>query len=200
MKRILIAILILAAIAVIASLVQFDGDVKAVSPKLATTIGNSATWYGHPQLVASARDPEAIYVIAPEAPRENRFPAIRIDTTDGSQRNTIIALGPESPYRPFLPAYVKAEVHGFRFDRPALHLLTFPDGKGPGVHHVDSATGRVEIVYDRNGAQRPLLTHTAFNSSSAAEMLSLVSADPSGRWIAALSRTSAGWTLYLFPA
>ena len=49
------------------------------------------------------------------------------------------------------------------------------------------------------GAQRPILTRSAYNSSSAAELLSLVSADPGGRWIAALSRTSGGWMLFLFP-
>src|SRR5205807_1943900 len=127
---------------------------------------------------------------------ENRFVAIRVDTNDGAQTTTDIALGPQSQYRPFLPAYVKADVRGVRFQRPALHVATIPGGDGPGVHTVDSATGEIAIVYDRNGAQRPLLTRTAFNSSKAAEMLSLVSADPDGRWIAALSRTSAGWKLY----
>lgn len=193
-------LVVVAAIAVIVSLLHFDGDVTAVDPQVATTIRDSAAWYAHPQLVASANDPKAIYVIAPEAPHESRFAAIRVDTTDGAQTSTNVALGPQSQYRPFLPAYVKADVRGIRFQRPAIHLLTFPEGGGPGVHRVDSATGRIAIVYDKNGAQRPLLTRTAFNSSSAAEMLSLVSADPDGRWIAALSRKPAGWMLYLFPA
>jgi len=199
-KRMLIALLVLAAIAVIASLVQFDGAVKAVDPKLAAPIRDSAAWFSAPQLVANASEPGAIYIVAPEAPGGDRFAAVRVDVNSGVQSDATVVLGPGSNYRPFLPAFVKADVHGVRFARPAFHLLTFPDGKGPGFHRVDSATGRIEIVYDRNGAQRPLLTRTAFNSSSAAEMLSLVSADPDGRWIAALTRTSAGWMLYLFPA
>ena len=196
----LIALFILVAIAAIASLLHFDGDLKAVDPQVAAPIRDSAAWYTRPQLVANANDSKAIYVIAPEAPRDNRFSAIRVDTSDGGQTTTDVALGPQSHFRPFLPAYVKADVRGLHFQRPALHLLTIPDGKGAGVHSVDSVTGQIAIVYDKNGAQRPLLTRTAFNSSSAAEMLSLVSADPDGRWIAALSRTSAGWKLYLFPA
>ena len=138
-------------------------------------------------------------MIAPAQPRGDRFDAIRVDTNAGAQREASVTLGPQSPYKPFLPAYVRADVHGLRFQRPALHLLTFPDGKGPGLHHVDSATGEIVIVLEENGAQRPLLTRSAFNSSSAAELLSLVSADPGGRWIAALSRTSGGWVLFLFP-
>src|SRR5207237_3589956 len=120
--------------------------------------------------------------------RENRFAAIRVDTNDGAQTTTDSALGPQSQYRAFLPAYVKADVRGVRFQRPALYLATIPGGKGPGVHAVDSATGEIAIVYDRNGAQRALLTRTAFNSSKAAEMLSLITADPRGRRFAALSR------------
>ncbi len=199
MKRMLIALVLLMAIAVIASLVHFDGEVHAVDPKLAITIRDSATWYAHPILVAGAGDPQSIYVITPAMPRDGRFAAIRVDSSSGAQSEASVTLGPQSPFRPFLPAPVRADVHGLRFRRPALHLMTFPDGRGPGVHRVDSATGRLAIVLDENGAQRTLLTRQAFNSSSAAEMLSLLSAHPGGRWIAALSRGSAGWTLYLFP-
>ena len=200
MKRMLLVLLILVALAVIASLLHFDGDVHAVDAQMVASIHDSATWFGRPQLVSNASDSNAIYLIAPEVPRDNKFAAVRIDTASGAQTDTQLVLGPESPFRPFVPAHVKADVRGVRFERPALHLMTFPDGKGPGVHGVDSATGRLAIVVDKGSAHRPLLTRTVFNSSSAAEMLSLVSADPGGRWIAALSRSSGGWKLYLFSA
>ena len=199
MKRMLILIAAVAVIAVIASLLHFDGAVHAVAPQLATVINGSAVWYAHPQLVAADVDPQAVYVITPAQPHGDRFDAIRVDTLAGAQREASVTLGPQSPYRPFLPATVRADVRGVRFQRPALHLMTFPDGKGPGVHAADSATGEMVIVFEDNGAQRPLLTRKVFNSSSAAELLSLVSTDPGGRWIAALSRTSEGWILFLFP-
>jgi hypothetical protein len=198
-KRMLTLFVVLIAILVIASILHFDGAVHGVSPRLAEVIHGSGGWYVQPQLVTTDRDPQAIYVIGPAQRSGNRFDAVRIDTYVGAQREASVMLGPHSSYKPFLPAFVHADVHGVRFQRPALHLMTFPDGKGPGVHHVDSATGEIVIVFEENGAQRPILTRSAYNSSSAAELLSLVSADPGGRWIAALSRTSGGWTLFLFP-
>src|SRR6266849_2571641 len=196
----LILLLILLAIVVTASMLHFDGAVHAVSPRLAEGIQGSGAWYVHPQLVMTDADPYAIYIVAPAVPRGDRFDAVRIDTTAGAQRETRIPLGPSSPYKPFVPAgVVSLHVRGLRLQRPALHLMTFPDGRGPGVHRVDSATGEIIIVLEQNGQQRPILTRRAFNSSSAAELLSLVWADPSGRWIVALSRTSGGWMLFLFP-
>jgi hypothetical protein len=195
----LILFVVLVAVLMTASILQFDGAVHAVSPRVAEVIQGSGGWYVHPQLVTTERDPQAIYVVAPAQPRGDRFDAVRIDTHAGAQRDASITLGPQSTYKPLLPAYVRADVHGVRFQRPAFHLMTFPDGKGPGVHHVDSATGEIVIVFEDNGALRPILTRSAFNSSSAAELLSLVSADPGGRWIVALSRTSGGWMLFLFP-
>ncbi|MDQ6800367.1 MAG: hypothetical protein M3041_05965 [Acidobacteriota bacterium] len=199
MKRMLTLFVVLISVLVIASILHFDGAVHGVSPRVAEVIHGSGGWYAQPQLVTTDRDPQAIYVIGPAQPRGNRFDAVRIDTYVGAQRETSVTLGPHSSYKPFLPAFVRADVHGVRFQRPALHLMTFPGGKGPGVHHVDSATGEIVIVFEENGAQRPILTRSSYNSSSAAELLSLVSADPGGRWIAALSRTSGGWRLFLFP-
>ncbi|PYV15974.1 MAG: hypothetical protein DMG07_08670 [Acidobacteria bacterium] len=199
MKRMLVALVVLLAVIAIASLVRFEGDVHAVSPQVATTIRDSETWYANPQLVAKDDDLRAVYVVKPDAPGDNRFAAVRVDAA-GQQTSASVMLGPQSQFRPFLPAAsVRAVVYGLRFQRPAFHVLTFPDGKGPGVHHVDSATGRIEIVLAESGAQRLLLTCWVFNSSNTAEMLSRISADPGGQWIAALSRTSAGWMLYLFP-
>ena len=85
-------------------------------------------------------------------------------------------------------------MRGLRFGRPALHLMSFPDGKGPGVHRVDSATGRMAV----RAEERLLLTRNVFNSSSTPELLSLISADSNGRWLAALTRTDGGWKLFLF--
>lgn len=197
--RMLVVLLPLVAIVVIASAVQFDGALHAESPRLAALIAGSAGWYSQPQLVSNGSEPEAIYVVAPALPHGDQFDAVRIDTQGGGQRAASVTLGPDSPYKPFLPGHVRADVHGLRFRRPAPHLMTLPDGRGPGVHAVDSATGRIVIVFDDGGTPRRLLTRNAFNSSNAAEMLSLVSADPGGRWIAALSRGSGGWMLFLFP-
>jgi len=183
---------VLISVLLIASILHFDGAVRGVSPRLAEVIHGSGAWYAQPQLVTIDRDPQAIYVIGPAQPRGNRFDAVRIDTYVGAQREASVMLGAHAFYKPFLPAFVHADVHGVRFQRPAF-------GKGPSVHRVDSATGEIVIVFEENGAQRPILTRSAYNSSSAAELLSLVSADPGGRWIAALSRTSGGWMLYLFP-
>ena len=188
----LILFVVLISVLVIASILHFDGAVRGVSPRLAEVIQGSGAWYAQPQLVTTDRDPQAIYVIGPAQPRGNRFDAVRIDTYVGAQRDASVMLGPHSSYKPFLPAFVQADVHGVRFQRPAF-------GKGPGVHHVDSATGEIVIFFEEDGRQRPILTRNAYNSSSAAELLSLVSADPGGRWIAALLRTSGGWMLLLFP-
>ena len=183
---------VLLALLVIASILHFDGAVHGVSPRLAEVIHGSGGWYAQPQLVTTDRDPQAIYVIGPAHPRGNRVDAVRIDTYIGAQREASLTLGPQSSYKPFLPAYVLTDVHGVRFQRPAL-------GKGPGLHHVDSATGEIVIVFEENGARRPILTRSAYNSSSAAELQSLVTTDPNGRWLAALSRTPGGWMLFLFP-
>ena len=89
------------------------------------------------------------------------------------------------------------EVRGLRWNRPVFHLMTLPDGRGPGFHRVDSATGEVRIVLQSES--RPLLSSTAFNSSRHAELLTQLSADPDGGWVAAVVREPAGWTLHLFP-
>jgi hypothetical protein len=187
---------VLVSVLLIASILHFDGAVRGISPRLAEVIHGSGGWCAQPQLVTDERDPQAIYVIGPSQSRGNRVDAVRIDTYVGAQREASVTLGPQSSYKPFLPApaLARADVHGVRFQRPALDLMTFP-----GVHHVDSATGEIVIAFEENGARRPILTRNAYNSSSAAELLSLVSADPGGRWIAALSRTPGGWMLFLFP-
>jgi hypothetical protein len=194
----LIVLVILVAVVVIASL-HFDGALRPQSPAIAVLIAGSSGWYVHPQIVASDADADAVYVVAAALPHGDRFDAVRIDVANGTQSTTTVTLGPGSPFRPFVPAPVRADVLGVRFPRPVLHLMSLPDGRGPGVHAVDSATGRIAIVLDDDGAQRQLFTRSAFNSSTAAETISLISADQGGRWIAALSRSPGGWTLFLFP-
>lgn len=196
MKGTLTVVAVLAAIVLIASAVHSDGDVQAVSADLAVTIDDSNGWFQHPQLVVSDADRDAVYVLAPANPTGDRFAAVRVDTSNGSQRSVAIALGPGSGYKPCLPASVNVVVRGVRIRRPAFHVMSLPDGKGAGVHFVDSATGTITVA--ENGTQRPLLTRNAFNSSSAAELMSLVSDDPDGRWIAAVARNKSGWSLYLF--
>jgi hypothetical protein len=187
---------VLIAIVLIASAVHRNGEVHAVAPDLAVTISNSATWYEAPRLVASNDDRDAVYVLEPAPANGDRFAAVRIDTITGSQRDVAIGLGPATGYKLCQPAPVTAEVRGVHVQRPAFHVMSLPDGKGAGFHLVDSATGKITV--EENGTHRSLLTRNAFNSSSAAELLSLVSADPDGRWIAALSRDPRGWNLYLF--
>lgn len=192
----LILLAAVVAIIVIVSAVHFDGEVRPVSPQLAVAIRGSEAWYTDPHLAGEAGDPAAVYVVVPALPHGDRFDAVRVDTATGEQRPTTIVLGPANAYREIIP---DVAVHGVRLGRPVFHLFTFPDNSGPGFHTVDSATGGIVISVDDNGRQRPLLERKAFNSSSAAVMASRVSVDPTGRWFAALSRTSGGWMLFLFP-
>jgi hypothetical protein len=192
-----VVIAVTISIMVVGSL-QIDGGIRAIEPQLMAPIGNSATWYADPRLEANVADPDGVYVIVPAAPVDHLCAAIRIDARTGVQTATNLALGPQSPFRPFTPAAVHAEIRGVRFRRFTVQLMSLPGGKGPGEHRIDSATGRIDVVLDERGAHRALLTRNAFNSSRTEELLSRVSADPNGRWIAAVSRNSAGWILHLF--
>lgn len=184
---------------VVLTVIQIDGEIRAVNPDLSTTIQNSSAWFGKPLVVASDDDPEAVAVVVPAAPVGGGFAAVRIDVKSGTQTPTEVTIGPGSRFRPFIPAStVHAEVHGLRFDRPALHVMTFPDGKGPGIHYVDSSSGQIAVILEENDERRILLTCNVFNSSRIQELLSLVSTDPGGKWIAILSRASVGWKLYMF--
>ena len=194
MKRLLlIGVLLLIALALVSS-IHIDGEVQGVEPVLATVIRGSETWYTHSVLAARAGDTKAVYVVAPALPDGETFSAVRIDAMSGEQTETTVTLGPSSPFRTFAPAEVRVALRGLRFARPALHLLSFPGGKGPGIHRVDSATGQLTVM----AGERSLLTRNVFNSSSTLELLSRVSEDPDGRWLAALARTDGGWTLFLF--
>lgn len=187
------AVLAVVALAV-ASAIHVEGVLRPIKPALAVAIRGSEAWYAQPILACRAEDARAVYVVAPMLPSGDAFSAVRIDTETGEQTATTVTLGPTSPFRAFMPARARADMRGLRFGRPALHLFTFPDGKGPGVHRVDSATGRMAVM----AGERTLLTRNVFNSSSTSELLSLISADPNGRWLAALTRADGGWKLFLF--
>jgi hypothetical protein len=185
--------------ATIGSFAAYDGTLTAVDPDVTTAIHDSSAWYTRPEVVARPSDPDAVYLIAPALPDGKAFAAVRISSTDGAQRPLKIELGPSSGFRPCLPGgRVRAIVHGVRVSRPSLHLMTLPDGKGPGLHSTDSATGRIDIVFDGAGRIRRLLTERAFNSTHIAELLSSVSVDPGGHWIAATRRDPGGWTAFVF--
>ena len=194
MKRMIMAIVLAIVALAVASAIHVEGELRPVKPALAVAIRGSEAWYAQPSLASRADDARAVYVVAPVLPSGDAFPAVRIDTATGEQTATAVTLGPRSPFRAFMPAGARADMRGLRFGRPALHLMSFPDGKGPGVHRVDSATGRMAVMAE----ERLLLTRNVFNSSSTPELLSLISVDPNGRWLAALTRTDGGWKLFLF--
>jgi hypothetical protein len=195
MKRMLVMLAVVFAALALVSMLHFEGEVKAVGPKLALPIQGSEPWYAQPLLASRRDDAGAVYVVAPALPAGAMFSAIRVDTKSGEETATTIALDPSSPFQTFKPADARADVAGIHFERPALSLFSLPDGKGPGVHRVDSATGRLSVKTDG----RTLLTRKVFNSSTTAETLSLVSADPNGHWLAAFTRSgTGGWKLFLF--
>jgi hypothetical protein len=190
----LVALLVVVAIGA-ASFVHYEGSVRPNGARVDVVIRESASWYAPPIVAAREDDPNGIYIVAPALPQGAEFSAVRIDTRSHEQTQTRVTLAPQSPFRPFAPAgALRAQVHGVRFARPALHLLSYPDGGGPGIHRVDSATGRLDVM----SGSRLLLTRSVFNSSNTAEVLSQISSDRGGRWLAALTRVPEGWRLFVF--
>lgn len=195
MKRIFVVLILSLGALAVGSTIHIDGELKPVRPTLAVAIRDSEGWYAYPIVGSRADDARSVYIVAPVLPSGENFPAVRIDTVTGEQTAATVRLGPRSPLRTFMPAGAQAGVRGVHFGRPALHLLSFPEGKGPGVHRVDSATGRLVV----KSGERMLLTRYVFNSSTTPELLSLVSADPNGRWLALLTRREGGgWKVFLF--
>ncbi|HYT75009.1 MAG TPA: hypothetical protein VEL79_09705 [Vicinamibacterales bacterium] len=199
-KRLLIALLAVAVVGTIASIAGYDGPLTPVDPDIDITIHGSRDWYARPEIVTRTTDPDSIYVIVPAMPDGREFAAVRVSSTTGAQTPVKIELGPTSGTRPhLLDSDVRAVIHGLRFRRPGFYLMRLPDGKGPGFQTTDSATGRIDIVFDRAGRTRRLLTRRAYNSDRIAELLSIVSVDPGGRWIAATRHDpTAGWRLFVF--
>jgi hypothetical protein len=185
--------------AAIGSVAVYDGPLTAVDPDVTAAIQDSSAWHTRPEVVARASDPAAVYLVAPAMPDGKAFAAVRISSMDGAQTPLKIDLGPSSGFRPCLPDdRVRAIVHGVHVTRLSFHLMTLPDGKGPGLDPADSATGRIDIVFDRAGRVRRLLTQRAFNSSHIADVLSSVFVDPGGHWIAAMRRDPEGWKAFVF--
>jgi hypothetical protein len=194
-NRLVVAALFIVVAIAAASAVHYEGSVRPNGARVDVMIRESASWYAPPIVVARDDDRNGIYIVAPALPQGTEFAAIRIDTRTHEQTRTRVTLASQSPFRPFAPAgALRAQVRGVRFDRPAFHLLSFPDGGGPGVHRVDSATGRLDVM----SGDRLLLTCNVFNSSNTAEVLSLISSDRGGRWLAALTRAPEGWRIFVF--
>jgi len=199
MKRFLIVLIAVGLLATLASIARHDGPLTPVDPDISITIPGSRNWIGRPEVVARTADPDGVYVVVPAMPVGEEFAAIRVSSMTGTQTSVNIQLGPSSGTRSCLPSDdVRAMVHGVRFARPGIYLWRFPGGGGPGFEYTDSATGRIEIVFDRRGRTRPLLTRRAYNSDRIVEMLAMVSVDPGARWIAVPLRSRLEWTLSIF--
>ena len=199
MKRLLIRVIAVGFLVTIVSVARHDGTLTPVNPDISITIPGSRRWIGPPVVVARTADPDGVYVVVPEMPVGEVFAAIRVSSMTGTQTSVNIQLGPSSGTRSCLPsADVRAIVHGVRFQRPGIYLWRFPGGGGPGFEYTDSATGRIDIVFDRPGRTRSLLTRRAFNSDRIVEMLAMVSLDPGAHWIAVPVRGRLDWTLSIF--
>ena len=197
--RSLIGVIAVAVLATIASIAGYDGPLTPVNPDISITIPGSRNWIGGPVIVARSADPEGVYVVVPEMPVGEEFAAIRVSSTTGVPTPVKIQLGPSSGTRNCLPSDdARARVHGVRFQRPGIYLWRFPGGGGPGFEYTDSATGRIDIVFDRPGRTRPLLTRRAYNSDRIVEMLAMVFLDPDAHWIAVPVRGHLEWTLSIF--
>ena len=199
MKRLLIRVIAVGFLVTIVSVARHDGTLTPVNPDISITIPGSRNWIGGPVIVARSADPEGVYVVVPEMPVGEEFAAIRVSSTTGVPTPVKIQLGPSSGTRNCLPSDdVRARVHGVRFQRPGIYLWRFPGGGGPGFESTDSATGRIDIVFDRPGRTRPLLTRRAYNSDRIVEMLTMVFLDPDAHWIAVPIRGHLEWTLSIF--
>jgi len=176
--------------------VRIDGALHPVGRSLSILIENATQVT--PVLVRSDRDSDAVYVILGGTTPDGLFNATRVDASTGRQSPAHIPLGPRSGFSPFIEGSVRVEVTGLSLRRPTFHLLSFPDGRGPGVHLVDSDTGLVRLVIGTAAAKRTLITRWVFNSSKVAELRSFASTDAMGKYIAVVSRSPAGWMLHLF--
>ena len=197
--RSLIGVIAVAVLATIASIAGYDGPLTPVNPDISITIPGSQNWSSRPMVVARTTDPDGVYLVVPEMPVGDVVAAIRVSSMTGAQTSVHIQLGPSSGTRGCLPSDdVRAVVHGLRFSRPGIYLWRLPGSGGPGWEQTDSATGRIDIVFDRAGRTRPLLTRRAYNSDRIVEMLAMVSLDPSAHWIAVPVRGRLDWTLSIF--
>jgi hypothetical protein len=201
-KRKLIVLAVVATIVIVASTMEYNGPVAAVAPDMSALIQGGPEWYARPLILSRVGDPDGIYVVAPGMPQDNQFELVRVSLASGAQRRLRTDIAPPTGFRDCLPVdAVRAAVTGVRVRRPAFHLLKFPSGEGPGFHRTDSATGRIDIVFDYGtGRVRRLLTERAYNSDNILELVSSVNVDRERHWIATTIRQGNGWMLFGFRA
>jgi hypothetical protein len=179
--------------------VHFDGEPRPVDPLLITVLHEGAQWLSQPVLLQHAREPSAIYAVPGLRGPDGLFEAVRVHVRSGARSPARITFGPAPDFIPFdaatgVPAI---ELRGIVVPRPTFHLLTFRgDGRGPGFHRVESATGGMRVVAP--ATRRTLLTRIVVNSSRMPEMASLLAVDRARRLAAFLWQRPQGWTLYLF--
>lgn len=172
--------------------VRIDGAVRPAAP--AVSVPLPGTSLVTPAVYRGQDDASAVYVV-PDGPRtDGRFDATRVDVRTGAQSPAVIAIGPRSGFSPFLEADARVEVEGLSLRRPTFYLFRLPDGRGPGIHLVDSDTGLAKL----NVGGRTLVTRRVFNSSKVRELRSLASTDANGTTIAVVAQSPSGWTLHLF--
>ena len=181
---------------VVCYVVQFDGSLHPVGRALAVSIESSTLVT--PTAVINDQDQDAVYVVLGGPRTDGRFDTSRVDARTGQQSRVGIALGPQSGFSPLVEGEVRLAVTGLSIRRPVFHLLRFPGGGGPGFHLVDSDTGLAKLSIGTGATERTLITRWVFNSSAGAELRSLAATDAKGKYIAVISRTPPGWTLYLF--
>ncbi len=190
-------VFVLAAAAVTAwYTVRTEGALRPVQP--AVTVTFPAVTLVTPAVYSSDAEANAVYVVFGGPRVDARFDATRVDARTGSQSPSVIAIGPGSGFSPFTEGEVSAEVKGLSLRRPAFHLFSLPDGRGPGVRLADSDTGVVRLTIGDGAARRTLMTRWALNSSTTSELRSLASTDAAGKYVAVVAKSSAGWTLHLF--
>ncbi len=182
-------------------LVRFDGDPRPVDPLLVTVLHGGRQWYSQPKLFQHINEAAAIYAVPGFRGDDGLFEAVRVDVKSGARAPARIMFGPNTDFIPFDAAETTGvpavELRGVSIPRPTFHLFTFPgDGRGPGFHQVESATGVMHVVAPVT--RRTLLTRTVVNSSRMPEMASLLAVDRARRLAAFLWQRRERWTLYLF--
>jgi hypothetical protein len=197
------ALALAAALIVAGYVVRFDGDPRPVDPLLVTVLHEGPQWYSKPALFPHAQERSAIYAVPGFTGPDGSFEAVRVDVTSGARYPARVVLGPTTHFIPFDAAETvgvpAVELRGLSVPRPTFHFFTLPgDGRGPGFHRVESATGVVRVVAGPAGARRTLLTRAVLDSSRMPEMASLVAIDRARRLATFLWQRPQGWTLYVF--
>ncbi|HET8798583.1 MAG TPA: hypothetical protein VFO89_12905 [Thermoanaerobaculia bacterium] len=190
-------ILLLAATAAIGGcVVQLDGALRPA--QRAVTVQLPGLTLTTPALYASVDEPDAVYVVSAGPRADGRFDATRVDVRSGAQSAGAIGIGPGSGFTPFIEGAIRTEVKGLSLRRPVFHLMTLPDGRGPGIHLTGSDTGLVRLIHGNGAARRTLAERWVWNSGSTETLRAQATTDATGRHAAVVTRSAAGWTLHLF--